>query len=91
VTKTCKKIFVCIRPIYVVICYFADIKSTVIYPATAKHLAKYSSQMSVMVNESPEDYERVVAPYIESSSLSRQVCRKRKSPVLHALYLVGHP
>jgi len=48
-------------------------KSTLIYPATEKHLMKYTSQNCYIVNESPSDYMHIVLPYIKSSSLSRQV------------------
>jgi len=49
------------------------IKSTLIYPATEKHLVKYTSQNYCIVNESPSDYENIVLPHIQSSSFSRQV------------------
>jgi m7GpppX diphosphatase len=46
------------------------IKTTLIYPATEKHIAKFSVQDSCIVNETPEEYRRVTLPYIESSAFS---------------------
>lgn len=51
---------------------YNGMKSTLIYPATEKHLRKYTSQTCYIVNESPDDYEHNVLPYIQSSSFSRQ-------------------
>ncbi|EFJ48855.1 hypothetical protein VOLCADRAFT_109749 [Volvox carteri f. nagariensis] len=37
-----------------------------IYPATDKHIQKYRQQLRYMVRETPEVYERIVLPYIQS-------------------------
>ena len=42
-----------------------EVKATVIYPATAKHLEKYKSQKLVIVNETEDDYMKVTKPFIE--------------------------
>ncbi|KAL1517225.1 hypothetical protein ABEB36_001018 [Hypothenemus hampei] len=41
-----------------------NIKTTIIHPATEKHIIKYSSQNCYMVNETPEIYENTVLPFI---------------------------
>lgn len=48
-----------------------DITLKVIWPATDVHIAKYEVQERVMVNETPEVFEKVVVPYIESFDPSR--------------------
>ncbi|GHJ85941.1 hypothetical protein NliqN6_2343 [Naganishia liquefaciens] len=48
-----------------------DVKLTLIYPATELHIRKYEAQQRVVVVETPEVYERVVRPYIESIPASR--------------------
>eukprot|EP00884_Botryococcus_braunii_P020463 jgi/Botrbrau1/70/Bobra.0022s0062.1 len=42
-----------------------------IYPATEKHIQKYSVQTFVLVRESPEEYREITLPYIESIPASR--------------------
>ncbi len=49
------------------------IKATLVYPATEKHIAKYSQQEAYLVQETPEDYAKITLPYIESSTFSIQV------------------
>ncbi|KAF8421238.1 HIT-like domain-containing protein [Tirmania nivea] len=44
-----------------------EIKFTFIYPATEKHIRKYSRQSLRMVTETPEVYRKLVKPYIEST------------------------
>jgi m7GpppX diphosphatase len=46
------------------------IKTTMIYPATDKHIVKYSTQDICVIDETPEDYEKITRPYIESSAFS---------------------
>lgn len=41
-----------------------SIKTTVIHPATEKHISKYSCQNSYMVEETPEVYRDLVLPHI---------------------------
>ena len=48
-------------------------KTTLIYPATDKHIAKYSAQEMFVIEETPEDYEKVTLPYIELSHFSIEV------------------
>lgn len=44
----------------------ADVKITLIYPATETHVRKYSQQNTRMVTETPEIYKKFVKPYVES-------------------------
>ncbi|GAA5844423.1 hypothetical protein JCM9279_006296 [Rhodotorula babjevae] len=48
----------------------ADVQLSSICPATDKHIKKYSVQDSRLVRETPDLYERVVKPYINSLPLS---------------------
>ncbi|GJQ79703.1 hypothetical protein Trydic_g5850 [Trypoxylus dichotomus] len=41
-----------------------SIKTTVIHPATEKHIEKYSVQNPYIVDETPDIYESIVLPYI---------------------------
>ena len=50
------------------------IKLTVIYPATEKHVKKYSQQKSIMLQETGHVYATYVRPYAETQALSLQVC-----------------
>jgi len=51
----------------------AGIKLTLIYPATEKHVRKYSQQKSFMVKESGFAYATKIKPYAETQALSLQV------------------
>lgn len=51
----------------------ADVKLTVIHPATEKHVKKYTRQNSVMIQESGNAYAAKVKPYAETQALSLQV------------------
>ena len=42
-----------------------DVKATVIYPATKKHIEKYKSQKLVIVNETADDYMAITKPFLE--------------------------
>lgn len=44
----------------------ADCKLTLIWPADAKHIKKYSPQVTRVVTETPEIYARHVKPWIEA-------------------------
>lgn len=46
-------------------------KLTVIHPATAKHIAKYTRQERLLVQETPALYQSVVEPYISANPASR--------------------
>ncbi|KAJ7996826.1 hypothetical protein DPEC_G00222550 [Dallia pectoralis] len=49
-----------------------EIKTTVICPATEKHVKKYQLQETYLVEESGEDYRSITLPYIQSQSFSVQ-------------------
>ncbi|XP_055377447.1 m7GpppX diphosphatase [Condylostylus longicornis] len=46
------------------------VKATVIYPATEKHIEKYSARRKYLVKETAVIYKNVTEPYIESSKFS---------------------
>ncbi|KAK3711396.1 hypothetical protein QZH41_013504 [Actinostola sp. cb2023] len=48
------------------------IKCTVIYPATSKHITKYTSQQTFIVNETPEDYKSITLPFLEAQQFNIQ-------------------
>lgn len=52
---------------------FNALKGTIIHPATAKHLDKYSAQSLHFLYETPQDYEAITLPFIEELSFSIQV------------------
>lgn len=56
---------------------FNTLKGTVICPATAKHLDKYSAQNIHFLYETPADYKSITLPFIEEQSFSIQVCLKQ--------------
>ncbi|KAM4652066.1 m7GpppX diphosphatase-like [Discoglossus pictus] len=49
-----------------------EVKTTVICPATEKHIKKYLRQEVCLIHESGEDYKKITLPYIESQSFSVQ-------------------
>ncbi|XP_073459369.1 m7GpppX diphosphatase [Aquarana catesbeiana] len=49
-----------------------DIKTTVIRPATEKHIKKYLHQEVYLIQEKGEDYKNITLPFIESQSFSIQ-------------------
>uniref|UniRef100_A0A8C3GGY0 m7GpppX diphosphatase n=1 Tax=Cairina moschata TaxID=8855 RepID=A0A8C3GGY0_CAIMO len=49
-----------------------EIKTTVVYPATEKHLQKYLRQEVHLIRESWEDYKNITLPFIQSQSFSIQ-------------------
>ncbi|MED6264379.1 hypothetical protein CHARACLAT_014335 [Characodon lateralis] len=49
-----------------------EIKTTVVCPATEKHVKKYKRQESFLVEETGEDYRSITLPYIQEQSLSLQ-------------------
>ena len=55
---------------------FNTLKGTVICPATAKHLEKYSAQNVHFLYETPADYKSITLPFIEEQSFSIQVSLK---------------
>ncbi|KAM8812554.1 m7GpppX diphosphatase [Rhynchonycteris naso] len=50
----------------------SDVKTTVVYPATEKHLNKYLRQDLRLVRETGDDYKSITLPHLESQSLSIQ-------------------
>ncbi|XP_059040565.1 m7GpppX diphosphatase [Mustela lutreola] len=50
----------------------SDVKTTVVYPATEKHLQKYLRQDLHLVRETGSDYRNITLPHLESQSLSIQ-------------------
>uniref|UniRef100_T1P8I4 m7GpppX diphosphatase n=1 Tax=Musca domestica TaxID=7370 RepID=T1P8I4_MUSDO len=46
------------------------VKATVVYPATDKHIEKYSICQKYVINETPEYYKDITLPYITSSQFS---------------------
>jgi len=59
--------FLCYPPVNV-----NAIKATVIHPATAKHISKFSAKVKVLIEETPEVYERVTLPHIRESQFDVQ-------------------
>ncbi|XP_053126243.1 m7GpppX diphosphatase isoform X1 [Hemicordylus capensis] len=49
-----------------------EIKTTVVYPATEKHLQKYLRQEVYLIRETGEDYKNITLPFIQSQSFSIQ-------------------
>ena len=49
------------------------LKSTLIYPATEKHIEKYSQHEVYIVHETPKDYKNITLPYIKENAFSAQV------------------
>ena len=52
---------------------FIGLKTTLIYPATERHITKYCSQEAYLVSETPGDYANITLPYIEGEKFSIQV------------------
>ncbi|XP_053943017.1 m7GpppX diphosphatase [Cuculus canorus] len=50
----------------------SELKATVVYPATEKHLQKYLRQEVHLVRETWEDYRNITLPFIQSQSFSIQ-------------------
>ena len=48
-------------------------KTSLVYPATQKHIEKYSAQEMFIAGETPEDYKNITLPFIESEQFSIQV------------------
>ncbi|XP_013774663.1 m7GpppX diphosphatase-like [Limulus polyphemus] len=51
---------------------FNGVKTTIIHPATEKHIQKYSSHPAYLVQETPEVYKNVIEPHIQSQQFSMQ-------------------
>ncbi|XP_075145540.1 decapping enzyme, scavenger [Haematobia irritans] len=48
----------------------SGVKATVVYPATDKHIEKYTICQKYVINETPEFYKDITLPYITSSQFS---------------------
>ncbi|XP_078387130.1 m7GpppX diphosphatase [Cetorhinus maximus] len=51
---------------------FNEIKTTVVYPATEKHIKKYLKQEMYLINETAGDYKTITSPYLQSQAFSVQ-------------------
>ncbi|CAO1626342.1 unnamed protein product [Parajaminaea phylloscopi] len=49
----------------------ADVKFSMIRPATATHIAKYTEQEKILIHETPQVYKDVTLPWIEAQDPSR--------------------
>ncbi|KAH7699008.1 m7GpppX diphosphatase, partial [Aphelenchoides avenae] len=49
---------------------FNAVKTTLIYPASEKHVQKYRRQPIRLLQETPEDYKRITLAYIKESALN---------------------
>ncbi|XP_069803440.1 m7GpppX diphosphatase [Dendropsophus ebraccatus] len=49
-----------------------EVKTTIIRPATEKHIKKYVRQELCLIQETGEDYKNITLPFIESQSFSIQ-------------------
>jgi len=56
--------------------YFLEIKTTIIAPASQKHIEKYTFHPLYLVQETKEIYEQITIPYLERSSFSLNVSSK---------------
>ncbi|GAA5934726.1 uncharacterized protein JCM15063_003052 [Sporobolomyces koalae] len=65
-TKTCNDIYATSLAWFAPGREHADVQLTSICPATEKHILKYSIQESRIVRETPELYQSIVKPYIDS-------------------------
>lgn len=61
----------------------AGIKTTVICPATEKHVKKYLRQETFLIEETEGDYNSITLPYINSQSFSLQVCSQERFIIYH--------
>ncbi|XP_069750528.1 m7GpppX diphosphatase isoform X3 [Narcine bancroftii] len=52
---------------------FNEIKTTVVCPATEKHIKKYLQQEMYLVNETADDYKNITTPYLQSQTFSVQL------------------
>ncbi len=47
-----------------------------VYPATQKHIDKYSAQQFHLIEETADDYRNITLPYLESEQFSIQVTHR---------------
>ena len=65
--------------------HFSALNTTVIYPATQKHLDKFSKKEVNLVEETPELYKSVTIPKVIGEQFSLQVYRKLSHITLYKL------
>lgn len=56
-----------------VVVNISGVKANIIYPATEKHIAKFSQQVIHIVQETPELYKTLTLPHIEKEQFTLQV------------------
>lgn len=49
-----------------------DFLATIVHPATSKHIAKFSQEQRILVQETPELYEKLTKPVIAKACLGNQ-------------------
>jgi m7GpppX diphosphatase len=50
--------------------FLVELKVSIIYPATEKHILKFTVQELHMIDETPEIYEKVTLPYLEKEQFT---------------------
>ena len=60
--------FLCYPPVE-----FNSVKATIIHPATAKHISKFSAKTAILIEETAEIYKSVTLPHIQESKFDNQV------------------
>ena len=71
--------FLCFPP-----AHLNAVKATIIHPATEKHIDKFTSRESHLIEETPSVYKSVTLPHIQESQFDIQV--KNISYDKHAFY-----
>jgi len=67
----------------------AVIMTTVVCPATEKHVKKYRAQESFLVEETAEDYLSITLPHIQEQSFSLQVSWLALSAAIALIAFIG--
>lgn len=65
--------------------FILAVKTTIIHPATEKHIEKYSVQNVYMIDETPEIYKSITLPHIQGEQFDLQV----KSSKQLFIFVVG--
>ena len=50
--------------------FFVELKVSIIYPATEKHILKFTQQAMHLIQETPEIYDKVTLPYLAKEQFS---------------------
>ena len=61
------------------------LNTTIIHPASQKHLDKFSRKELYIVNETYETYQNITLPHIEANKFSLEVGNKLFEHILHKL------